>query len=117
MSKKVLIVDDMEQYHRSWKRGLKDLGSDALVLSAFSIEEARKLFNENPDIDAIVMDACVPGNEPTTQPLVREFRETFKGPIIAVSSLGVYRKMLVESGCNYESEKPELPEMLLEILK
>ncbi len=117
MSKKVLIVDDMGEYHSSYKRGLKDLGSDAIILSAFSIEEARKLFNENPDIDAIVMDACVPGNYPTTQPLVREFRKIFSGPIIAVSSLDEYRDMLIEAGCDYESVKSALPKILLEILK
>ncbi len=117
MSKKVLIVEDMKEFHNLWKKDLKNLGSDAIILSAFSIGEAKKLFNDNPDIDAIVMDACVPGNYPTTQPLVREFRKIFSGPIIAVSSIEEYREMLIEAGCNYGSEKSALSEILFEILK
>ncbi len=118
MVKKVLIVEDMEEFHVLWKGYLNDFSSEIVLLSAFSIEEAEELFSANSDIDAIVMDACVPGDEPNTQPLVRKFRKTFAGPIIASSSVEEYRKELIKAGCDYESEsKATLPEKLLEILQ
>ena len=110
---KILIVDDFKQWQNSWKRRL---GDKVEILSAFTIPEADALFSANPDINLIVMDACVPGDELTTPPLVRKFRETFKGPMIAVSSDEEYRKELMRVGCDHESEKEHLPKKVLEIL-
>ena len=113
MSKKVLVVEDEEYLHSRWHR---ELDSKVVLVSALSIEEAEEKFTANPDIDAIVMDVCVPGNEPTTLPLVRKFRSTFAGPMIAISSLSEYRAKLVSAGCDHESRKDTLPAKLLEVL-
>lgn len=113
MSKKVLVVEDEEYLHGSWHR---ELGSQVVLVSALSIKEAEEKFAANPDIDAIVMDACVSGDSPTTPPLVRKLRETFTGPMIAISSLESYRWQLVQAGCDHESTKDSLPQKLLEVL-
>lgn len=114
MSKKVLLVEDNQSMHDLWRRML--VGYEIELISAFTIEEAKKQFNDNPDIEAIVMDACVPGSRPTTLRLVREFRRTFEGPMIAVSNLKSYRRKLIHAGCDYQSEKESLHLKLLEIL-
>ena len=111
--KKVLVIEDQVWQQDRWR---DELGDRVEVLSASSIEEAEKLFSSNPDLAAIVVDACVPGNHPNTPPLVRKFRSTFVGPMIAVSTLESYRSQLVTAGCNHQSTKKLLPQTLLQIL-
>ena len=113
MNKKVLIVEDEEYKYDEWRRVLDD---KVVLLFAPSIEEAEEQFTANPDLAAIVMDACVPGDSPTTPPLVRKFRESFTGPMIAISSLGSYRRQLVHAGCDHESTKDAMPAKVLEVL-
>ncbi len=113
MSKKVLIVEDEECKYDRWRR---EFDNKVELIFAPSIEEAEEQFTASPDIDAIVMDACVPGDSPTTPPLVRKFRETFTGPIIAISSLPEYRAKLVSAGCDHESTKDAMPMKVLEVL-
>ena len=113
MTKKVLIVDDSIQWQKIWG---EMLGGKIEVISAYSIKEARGKFADNPDVDAIVMDACVPGDEPTTPPLVIEFRKTYKGPIVAISSLPEYQKILMHVGCDHSADKNTMPEYLLNFL-
>ena len=111
--KKVLIVDDDDDVQAFYRRTLND---KVLLLSALTIKEAEELFATNPDLDAIVMDACVPEAPPTTIPLVRKMRETFDGPMIASSGDKDYRQMLVNAGCDHESKKGLVPQKLLEVL-
>lgn len=112
-NRKVLVVDNMDWVHRKFAR---ELGEKVALLKALTLEEGEKLFGANPDICAIVMDACVPGDEPNSQWLVREIRKTFKGPIIAISSMASYREELLRAGCDHESEKDGLSKKLLEVL-
>lgn len=115
MPVKVLFVDDEDDQHRKWYRAL---GEDHIrMLCATTIERAEQLFSANPDLAAIVMDTCVPGDRPTTPPLVRKFRQSFTGPIIAASSSRVFREQLKAVGCDHACEKECVPEDLLRILK
>lgn len=91
-------------------------GKGIEVLNAFTVEGGAELFKTNPDIKAVVMDACVPGDEPTTLPLVLEFRKTFTGPMIAISGDHEYRRELMEAGCDHQSIKADLPDLLLKLL-
>lgn len=111
--KKVLLVEDKSFYHQMYQ---ERLGDKVEIISAFTIEEAEQLFSSEDGFDAIVMDACVPGDSPTTPPLVRMIRETFTGPMIAISSLNSYRHKLMEAGCDYEATKAGLPQKLITIL-
>jgi len=83
--KKVLVVEDEASVHDMYRR---QMGERIEFLSARSIEEGEQLFAEHQgQFDAIVMDACVPGDRPTTGPLVERFRAAFAGPIIATSGM------------------------------
>jgi len=61
------------------------------------------------------VDDCVPGEEPTTQNLVKMMRETFQGPIIGISSRKQRRQEMIEAGCSHECIKWELEKKLYEI--
>jgi len=87
-----------------------------IVLSALTVEEAEELFSANPDVNLIVMDACVPGDRPNTFSLVQKIRQTYTGPMIACSSLKEYRRLLIEAGCDREASKLELPTVIKKIL-
>ena len=118
MIKKVLVVEDGELLQKLCK---KALGGKVKIVSAFSIEEAEEKFATNPDIIAIVMDGRVPGGEPNTEspntePLVRKFRTTFAGPMLATSSNPMFCQKLVKAGCDYECDKVFVPQKLCEIL-
>jgi CheY-like chemotaxis protein len=110
---KVLVVEDEERWQTTYR---KDLSSIAEVISAFTVEEGRQKFAEHPDVSVIVMDACVPGDNPTTPALVREIRNTFSGPMIAASGSADYRKMLQRAGCDFEAAKWDVGKILRTIL-
>ena len=111
--KKVLIVEDMDSKQEDWA---KALNGKVEIVSAFSISEAEERFQANPDIALIVMDACVPGDSPNTMDLVRKFRSTFKGPMIANSTCWDYRRALIGAGCDYEYSKYKVPKKVCEVL-
>ena len=113
---KVLYVEDKKAFHRWNKEILADETDKVELISAFSINEAREKFRETPNLAAIAVDACVPGSDPNTMALVQWFRETFPGPMIAVSCVEMYREKLMEAGCDFESDKEPLPEKILEVL-
>ncbi len=112
--KKVLIIDDDETWQKVWSMRL---GKRVTLLPALSIPEAEKIFSEHTDIDLIAVDACVPGDEINTQPLIRKIRETFAGPMVAVSKSSFSRECLVRAGCDHESEKEWLHGKVVRILK
>ncbi len=111
--KKVLIVEDKLVEQLLLKR---ELDGEIEIITAFSIEEAETKFAANPDVAAIVMDACVPGHDPNTGPLVKRLRALFAGPIIATSSVLSYRQQLVQAGCDFECGKDSVPHKLREAL-
>ena len=112
--KKVLIVEDDEYIHRTYQIRLQD---KIKVLSAYSLEEGRQLFSEHHDLDAIVMDACVDNIRTVDSDiLVKEFRKSFFGPMIAASGVPEFGDFLVEAGCDFKSPKGDVSKKLLEIL-
>lgn len=114
MKKLVLVVDDETKRFDGWKIGLKGRVD---VIFASSILGAREEFARHASkIAAIAMDACVPGDSPNTLSLVRQFRETFNGPMVAISGSPSYREQLMDAGCDYQSPKDEMPTKILEVL-
>jgi DNA-binding NtrC family response regulator len=113
MKKTVLVVEDITDFHSIWQQKLADT---ITILSATTIEEAADLFSANPSIDAIALDACVPGDDLNTLPLLKLFKRTFNGPIIAISGSSEYRETLVKHGCTHECQKRDLPQTLSTIL-
>lgn len=111
--KKVLVVEDDKRWSGIIRRGL---GDKVLVAQAFTTKEAEDAFEQIPDFDVILMDACVPGDDPNTMWLVEKMRETFKGPIIAISSVPEYRQELIKAGADHEAEKTEVAAKVLELV-
>lgn len=112
--KKILIVEDYPPQIVIFKRQMK---SDFELLFATTHQEALKLFSENSDIELIVMDACLKGEEPDTILLVTHFRKTFSKTIIATSSNIEYRQYLVSAGCDLECDKNEVAKIVSKILQ
>ena len=111
---KILIVEDDETVQLAWK-GLLLATTLLEVIQAFSIEEAEKVFNENSDLSAIAVEACVPGTEPNTMNMVLKFRKTFTGPMIAISGRDDFNQILMSAGCDHETGKGKLVKKIKEI--
>ncbi len=114
---KVLVVED----HSAWQSYfVREFAGWATLLQARTVEEARRLFSEHPDVRIVALDGClrrVPGNKPDTLPLIDELRLTFGGTVIAMSSDGKFRHMMVEAGCTFEiNGKEKLPEEVRRLL-
>lgn len=104
MRKVVLVVEDKIRYLNLI---VAALGQDVECLEAMTIPEAEELFAANRDrIDAIILDACVPGDDINTVPLLRLFRSSgFAGPIVASSSSPHFGHTLVREGCDVAATK------------
>ena len=113
MKKKILIIEDNRDRQEEWKELLTDY--PVKIIQAFSIEEAEKEFNKNLDLDAIVVDACVPGSDPNTIRIVESFRISFRHPMVAVSNRNDFNDMLISAGCDHKSEKHKLVEKIKQI--
>ena len=114
MKPKILIVEDRDIYQSLYRDYIQ---SAAEILAAKSLDEGKRLFDENPDIVLVVMDACVPGSKPNSMNLIIHIRQTFNGPMIAASSDPDYRDILVETGCNLKSPKEKVPDLVRELLR
>ena len=116
MSKpKILVVEDDTYVQDVYRRKLT---ANFDLLQATTLNEGERLFQENRDeIVLVVMDACVPGGQPNSIPLVEEIRKSFDGPIIASSSDEDYRKILVHAGCSHEAPKYEVSKLIHQLFK
>ena len=113
MKIKILIIDDDRKRQEEWEWLLELF--PVQIIQAFSIDEAEKIFNDTRNLDGIVVDACVPGHKPNTMEIVRNFRRSFSGPLIAISSIEIFNYMLISAGCNHKSEKDKLVEKIKQI--
>ncbi len=114
MTKKVLVVDDDDTFQSLCVEVFH--GKDVQVIGAISLKEAREAFALHPDVDLIFMDGCLPGEQLNTLPLVREFRKTYAGPMIASSGRKSYRELLMKEGCSHQGSKSEAWRLALELL-
>ncbi|MDP2704962.1 MAG: response regulator [bacterium] len=126
MALKVLIVEDDPTLLGMLRNLVFPLDPRFTPLFASSIEEAEKVFYDHPDIVAIAMDGRIEDGLPRTNEevwaapantldLVQKYRETFSGPIIALS--GKFRQDLLDVGCDYYvKNKYDIHEKLIEVL-
>jgi CheY-like chemotaxis protein len=104
IAKRVLIIDDDTAITVRWICLLEDMG--VVVNQATTLEGAKTDFANHPDVNVIVMDAClIPGEGPTTLELTKEIRKVFAGPIIANSNSVEYQDLLMLAGCDYRGDK------------
>lgn len=112
---KVLIVEDEEEWQRTWSRYLKREGAEVLV--AFSLEEGERLFEANTDLALVIMDGSVGSEELNSTSLVQKMRRTFRGPIVAASGSPTSRRQMMKVGCSHEADKHEVSVLVSKILK
>jgi CheY-like chemotaxis protein len=124
MPKKILVVDDDRHSQVILTFKLVEIPNKVIILRAQTLAEAKAQFDDNPDLDLIAMDACVPDptakgyelHQPNTGPLVKYMRQTFQGPIVAVSSM--FNDYLLKAGCNHDCDNKHLfPDLALALLK
>ena len=109
----VLFVEDEIMFFPFWKEFLKD--EEITRLEATTVQMAEELF-ENNDVDAIVMDACVPGREPNTIDLTKKIRNRFSGPILGTSSNPNFQDLQKLAGCSHLCTKLAVPKTLMQVL-
>ncbi|MFA6274425.1 MAG: hypothetical protein WC662_04660 [Candidatus Paceibacterota bacterium] len=110
-----IVEDDLKLQMETYPHWFKE---DFILLQAYNLEQANKIFSENPNPEVIIMDGCLGGDDFNTGDLVKKIRETYNGPIIATSS--TFSGDLVAAGCNYQSSKKDVGRLsfiIKEILK
>lgn len=111
---KILVVEDNEPDFSDMELGLSNL---AVVFWAETLEKGEACFRENPDVDLIIMDACVPGNEPNSMPLIASILASgYTKPIIAISGMANFSRMLVTAGATHEATKQGVVKMARDLL-
>ena len=114
---RVLVLEDNLNWHKMWGSSL-DIGEHGVeLISTTTIQKFREEFSSNPDVDVIVLDACVPGMQPNTLDLAREVRSKFTGIMIAISSDKYHREDLMKAGCDIECEKYLLPQKIMDLYR
>lgn len=108
----VLLVDDDPRVLEAFRRGLEAVRPCWRVLTADSIEAARRLLRRHP-VDALVADVCLPSGSGVM--LCREVKRTLNLPVLLVS--GVYTESFQAAlGLNLGADdyltKPVSPHML-----
>jgi DNA-binding response OmpR family regulator len=111
---KVLLIEDNVPMQKLWKKLLREKPVE--VISAYTIDEAREEFKANPDVNLIVVAGCIPGVILNTEPLVRDLRAAFTGPMIATSGCPVFQSQLVAAGCNHKCDKGQVPKLVCQLL-
>ena len=97
---------------------MRALKGRATLIQAFTVEDGHRLFMEQPDITAVVMDGEVSNNGMTTFHLTLAIREHgFKGHIIAASSDPRSQHLLMECGCSHKAPaKSDVPVIVRQLL-
>ncbi|OGZ72395.1 MAG: hypothetical protein A2908_03040 [Candidatus Staskawiczbacteria bacterium RIFCSPLOWO2_01_FULL_38_12b] len=108
--KKVLLVERDPAIQNLWER---QLAGKVAVIKAFDTTEAKEQLSKNPDIEAIVITVSLSGSKD----FVYNARQTFRGPMVATSSLEHLRKSFLElHGCDVQCEKIDVTEVIIAAL-
>ncbi|MBS1794385.1 MAG: response regulator [Acidobacteria bacterium] len=116
MAKKVLIVEDYDDTREFMKILLESYGYK-VIEAADGIEAIDRVREQRPDL--ILMDISLPLVDGLTATrAIRDFDQTAKVPIIAVTAFGKnYYNKAIEAGCNDLIDKPVDFDSLEPILK
>ena len=114
--KRVLVVEDSDDDYRLISRRIVKRGL-AQLIRARTLSEAIRFFSRDPEVNLIVMDACVNSDQPNTMPLIKAFQTIgYAKPIIAASTSSLFRQQLVDAGATHQASKIDVPRMALNLL-
>ncbi len=115
----VLIVEDDTAEQSQYRRLL---GNTVKTLSACNIAAGKQAILNHQDgknvFSIVVMDGRLENNiRPDSLELIRMLRDGgFSGPIIAASSSKYFREKMKLAGCSHESQKKDIPWLVLKII-
>jgi CheY-like chemotaxis protein len=117
-NKKILVVDDDEQNRFSISKLLET--NKVNVIQATNGKNALEVWNNNPDIDVVLMDIMMPemdGYEATGE--IRKLKGGNKVPIIALTgkTQADERERCIKSGCSDYLTKPIDADFLLSLIR
>jgi len=110
----LLLIEDVIS---NQKKFIDELQNIADITCVGSEVWAREAFDKNKEFDIIAIDACLTGDEVDTIDLIKYIRSSYTGPMIAISSMDNYNKILVDAGCNHQMEKKYAPAYIANLLK
>lgn len=111
----VLIIEDEELIQKMFAAQLR--GKLNLIMASTQ-DEARELFESHHQrIWAIVLNACVAGQEINTIELAQWLRSNFKGLMIGTSGVPLFQDQLVNAGCDLGCDHSDLAKLLLTELR
>ena len=111
---KVLILEDYLPNQILFKDMLCD--TFIIPLPAYTIEEASRFFDENPDIEIVVVDGCINSKKINTIEFVKIIRGKFKKPIVSISESERNQNKLLAAGCDFKCTKLKLPRFLTDLI-
>jgi len=103
---RLLIIEDDDRMIDCFGRSLSLLRVETTF--ARTLAEAETVFSSKK-FDAIAVDGCLNSHGVNTLDLVRFMRQRFNGPIVAISTVADYNKLLMEAGCNLSCLKSSFP--------
>lgn len=117
----ILIIEDEAQIHRVFDRYFNNYGIE--IRHAYTLEQGKREYLARPGMTLIAVDGLIPRSESDaisciqdTAYLVRKIRETFHGPMVAMSSREEYNDDLRQAGCSHSAEKVEAPKLIKTLL-
>ncbi len=112
----VLAADDLPEVLETWTKELAVYG--ITVVTASTLEELDRVFEEHEhQLDAIILDGCIPGHDVNTLRFIWKVRDRdCRVPIIASSSLPEYRRMMVRAGASHQAPKQEAVDTVADLL-
>ena len=110
--KRILIVDDNAHIRKKLRESLEESGME--IIEAATKERARQHFAENPDFFAILMDGWLDPSSDTCD-LIEEFRQTFTGYIVAMSTDEALLKRQIIAGCSHSMSKERVSELVIQL--
>lgn len=112
----VLIADDLDWVREMWAKGLEGYGIS--FVTASSLKELDEVFENNcSQLDAVILDGCIPGHDVNTIGFIRMVRSKgLRVPIVASSSLPVYGQMMVNAGATRQAPKDEAVDAVADLL-
>ena len=113
--RKVLVVDDEEDFAKALKIRLKANGYD-VVIAHDSIQAIMMVYQENPDL--IILDILIPGEDGfSVTERLKQAEATRPIPIIFLTGVPGDEGRAYQSGASGYVMKPYRPEELLKIIQ
>ena len=111
--KTAFIVDDYVPLQTAITDYIKEIfGASTVVYTATTLKSAEIIFDTHGgEFDLILMDTSLGGGEFTFE-LTKKIAQTYKGPLVAISTDEKKRKHMVRHGCTSTCDKKDLPKYL-----